>query len=170
MKILLLLVATPLFSFGKITTEIIMSDRLSEQSFDQITLHRGNYLADTANCGIISLKLFYPPEHKRYPPSGPWLCLFPIDVIRDGYGPGRSLSEKVYFDKETGLWKKEKYNRNREEIQRSLEVYGIKSLNELRPVDLYNIQSVNGHGYVVIDSNIPIWEKQKGVKKISHSA
>ncbi|MDZ7320915.1 hypothetical protein N4G41_04630 [Kosakonia sacchari] len=165
MKTLLVLVAIPFFSLGKITPEIATPDRLSELSFDQLTLHRGNYLADTASCGIISLKLFYPSEHKRYPPSGPWLCLFPVDVIRDGYGPGRSLSEKVYFDKKTGLWKKKKYTLSRESTQRSLEVYGIKSLSELQPLELYNIQSVNGRGYAVIDSNIPLREKQKGVKK-----
>ncbi|WP_421356077.1 hypothetical protein [Pseudocitrobacter faecalis] len=165
MKTLLLLVAIPFFSIGKITQEIATPDKLNEQPFDQLTLHRGNYLADTASCGTISLKLFYPPEHKRYPPSGPWLCLFPVDVIRDGYGPGRSLSEKIYFDKKSGLWKKKKYNRNREETLRSLEVYGIKSLSELQPIVLHNIQSVNGHGYAVIDRNIPLQEKKKGVKK-----
>lgn len=165
MKKLLLLAAIPFFSFGKIIPEIATPDSFSEQSFEQQTLLRGNYLADTASCGIVSLKLFYPPEHKGYPPSGPWLCLFPVDVIRDGYGPGRSLSEKIYFDKRTGLWKKRKYNRSREETQQTMKVYGIKSLSELQPLELYNIQSVNGHGYAVIDSNIPLREKQKGVKK-----
>ncbi|WP_455844021.1 hypothetical protein [Pantoea agglomerans] len=165
MKKLLLLAAIPFFSFGKIIPEIATPDSFNEQSFEQQTLHRGNYLADTASCGIVSLKLFYPPEHKGYPPSGPWLCLFPVDVIRDGYGPGRSLSEKISFDKRTGLWKKKKYNRNSEETQQTMKVYGIKSLSELQPLELYNIQSVNGHGYAVIDSNIPLREKQKGVKK-----
>ncbi|MDK1703184.1 hypothetical protein OSR40_005470 [Serratia rubidaea] len=165
MKILLLLMTIPFLSLGKITPEITTPDRYSEKLFDQLTLHRGNYLANTASCGVISLKLFYPPEHERYPPSGPWLCLFPVDVIRDGYGPGRSLSEKVYFDKKTGLWKKKKYSRNREEIQRTLEIYGIRSLSELQPVALYNIQSANGRGYAVIDRNIPLREKKKGVKK-----
>lgn len=46
-----------------------------------------------------------------------------------------------------------------------MEIYGIESLSELQPVELYNIQSVNGHGYAVIDSNIPLREKQKGVRK-----
>ncbi|MGL6019717.1 MAG: hypothetical protein ACRC0C_13855, partial [Gibbsiella quercinecans] len=84
---------------------------------------------------------------------------------KDGYGPNRSLAEKVYFDKKTALWKKKKYNRNREETRRSLDVYGIKNLSELQPLELYNIRSVNARGYAVIDSNIPLEEKQKGVKK-----
>lgn len=168
MKKLLLLATIPFFSFGKITPEITIPDRFSELSFYQKTVDRYDYLADTAGCGTVSLKLFYPPEHKKYPPSGPsrpWLCLFPVDVIRDGYGPGRSLSEKVYFDKRTGLWKKKKYTLSKESTQRSLEVYGIKSLSELQPLVLYNVQSVNAQGYAVIDNNIPLQEKQKGVKK-----
>lgn len=165
MKTLLLLMAIPFFSLGKITPEIATPDRLSELPFDQLTLHRGNYLADTGSCKIISLKLFFPPEHKRYPPSGPWLCLFSVDVISNGYGPAQALPEKVYFDKKTGLWKKKKYTLSREGAQRSLEVYGIKSLSELQPLELYNIQSVNARGYAVINRNIPLREKQKGVKK-----
>ncbi|MDH1169356.1 hypothetical protein [Pantoea agglomerans] len=58
-----------------------------------------------------------------------------------------------------------KYNRNREETRRSLDVYGIKSLSELQPLDLYNIRSVNARGYAVIDRNIPLQEKKKGLKK-----
>ena len=165
MKKLLLLVVIPFFSLGKITPEITTPDSFSELSFDQLTLHRGNYLANTADCGMVSLKLFYPAEHNKYPPSASWLCLFPVDVIKDGYGPNRSLTEKVYFDKKTDLWKKKKYNRNREETSRSLDVYGIKSLSELQPLELYNIRFVNAHGYAVIDRNIPLQEKRKGVKK-----
>ncbi len=165
MKKLLLLVVIPFFSLGKITPEITTPDSFSELSFDQLTLHRGNYLANTADCGMVSLKLFHPAEHNKYPPSASWLCLFPVDVIKDGYGPNRSLTEKVYFDKKTDLWKKKKYNRNREETRRSLVVYGINNLNELQPLELYNIQSINARGYAVIDSNIPLEEKQKGVKK-----
>ncbi|MFE4124924.1 hypothetical protein ACFX4S_00930 [Kosakonia sp. YIM B13605] len=165
MNKLLLLMAIPFFSSGKIMPEITTPVSFSELSYDQLTLHRGNYLANTADCGIVSLKLFHPAEHNKYPPPASWLCLFPVDVIKDGYGPGRSLAEKVYFDKKTDLWKKKKYNRNREETRRSLDVYGIKSLSELQPLELYNIKSVNGRGYAVIDSNIPLWEKQKGVKK-----
>lgn len=60
---------------------------------------------------------------------------------------------------------KEKYNRNREEALHSLDVYGIKILSELQPLELYNIRSVNARGYAVIDSNIPLEEKKKGVKK-----
>lgn len=165
MKTLLLLVAIPFFSLGKITSEIATPDRINEQPYDQLTLHRGNYLADTASCKIVSLKLFYPPEHKKYPPSGPWLCLFSVDVIRNGYGPGQALPEKIYLDKKTGLWKKKKHPLSREGTERSLEFYGIKSLNELQPLELYNIQSVNARGYAVINRNIPLQEKQKGVKK-----
>lgn len=167
MKKLLLLTAIPFFSSGEIFPEIITPEKFSALPFYQKELHRYDYLADTADCGIVSLKLFYPAEDNKYPPSGPspWLCLFSVDVIHDGYGPNRSLAEKVYFDKKTEQWKKKKYNRNREETQRSLDVYGIKSLSELQPLELYNIRSVNARGYAVIDSNIPLEEKKKGVKK-----
>ncbi|WP_419963228.1 hypothetical protein [Pantoea vagans] len=165
MKKLLLLMAIPCFTSGKITPEITIPDSFSELSFDQLSLHRGNYLANTASCEIVSLKLFHPIEHNKYPPAASWLCLFPVDVINDGYGPNRSLAEKVYLDKKTDRWKKKKYIRNRKETQRSLNVYGIKSLSELKPLKLFNIQSVNARGYAVIDSNIPLEEKQKGVKK-----
>ena len=165
MKKLLLLMIIPFFSSGKITPEITTPDSFSELSFEQLILHRGNYLANTADCGIVSLKLFHPAEHNKYPPPASWLCLFPVDVIKDGYGPNRSLAEKVYFDKKTGFWKKKKYNRNKEETRRSLDVYGIKSLSELQPLELYNIRSVNARGYAVINRNIPLEEKKKGVKK-----
>ncbi|MHA4830465.1 hypothetical protein [Kluyvera intermedia] len=167
MKKLLLLMAIPFFSSGEITPEITTPDKFSALPFYQKTLHRYDYLANTADCGIVSLKLFHPTEHNKYPPSGhsPWICLFPVDVIHDGYGPNRSLAEKVYFDEKMDLWKKKKYNRNREETLRSLNVYGIKSLSELQPLELYNIRSVNARGYAVIDSNIPLEEKKKGVKK-----
>ncbi|MEQ4452252.1 hypothetical protein ACFX4S_00935 [Kosakonia sp. YIM B13605] len=165
MKKLLLLVAIPFFTSGKIMPMITTPDRFSELSFDQLTLHRGNYLADAVDCKIISLKLFYPPEHKRYPPSESWLCLFSVDVISNGYGPGQVLPERVYFDKKTGQWKKKKYTLSRESTKRSLEVYGIKSLSELQPLELYNIQSVNARGYAVINRNIPLREKQKGMRE-----
>lgn len=163
MKKLLLLMAIPFFSSGEITPEIATPDKFNENFFTQIT--SSNYLADTSGCKVISLKMFHPPERKEYPQSDTWLCLYAVDVVHDGYGPNRSLAEKVYFDKKTDTWKKKKYNRNREETQRSLDVYGIKSLSELQPLEVYNIRSVNARGYAVIDSNIPLLEKQKGVKK-----
>ncbi|WP_336699264.1 hypothetical protein [Pantoea dispersa] len=163
MKKLLLLMAIPFFSSGGITPEMANPDKFNENLFNQIT--SSNYLADTSGCKVISLKMFHPPERKEYPQSDAWLCLYAVDVIRDGYGPNRSLAEKVYFDKKMELWKKEKYNRDKKEIRRSLDVYGIKSLSELQPLELYNIQSVNARGYAVIDRNIPLQEKQKGVKK-----
>ncbi|WP_241571395.1 hypothetical protein [Rosenbergiella nectarea] len=163
MKKLLLLMAIPFFSLGKIRPELPTPEKFSENLFNQITT--SNYLAATSGCKVISIKMFHPLERKEYPQSDTWLCLYAVDVIHDGYGPNRSLAEKVYFDKKTDLWKKKKYNRNREETLRSLDVYGIKSLSELQPLELYNIRSVNARGYAVIDSNIPLWEKQKGVKK-----
>lgn len=163
MKKLLLLMAIPFFSSGKITPEIVNPDKFNENLFNQIT--SSNYLADTSGCKVISLKMFHPPERKEYPQSDAWLCLYAVDVIHDGYGPNRSLAEKVYFDKKTGLWKKKKYILSKEGTQRSLEVYGIKSLSELQPVELYNIQSVNARGYAVINRNIPQQEKKKGMKK-----
>ena len=163
MKKLLLLMAIPFFSSGEITPEIATPDKFNEIFFTQIT--SSNYLAATSGCKVISLKMFHPPERKEYPQSDTWLCLYAVDVIHDGYGPNRSLAEKVYFDKKTDTWKKKKYNRNREETLRSLDVNGIKSLSELQPLELYNIRSVNARGYAVIDSNVPLQEKQKGVKK-----
>ncbi|SFN84036.1 hypothetical protein SAMN05428971_2277 [Candidatus Pantoea varia] len=165
MKKLLLLMVIPFFSSGEITPEITTPDNFSELSFDQLTLHRGNYLADAIDCKIISLKLFHPTEHNKYPPSASWLCLFAVDVISNGYGPGQALPEKVYLDKKTGLWKKKKYIFSKKGTQRSLEVYGIKSLSELEPLELYNIRSVNARGYAVVNRNIPLEEKKKGVKK-----
>lgn len=86
--------------------------------------------------------------------------MYSVDVIHNGYGPGQALPEKVYLDKKTGLWKKKKYTLSKESTQSSLEVYGIKNLSELQPVELYNIQSVNARGYAVIDNNIPLWERK----------
>ncbi|KGT86683.1 hypothetical protein NG99_25070 [Erwinia typographi] len=123
----------------------------------------------SSECEYVSLKIFYPPEYvsskDKYPPSNPWLCLFAVDVIHDGYGPGRLIPEKIYFDKKNDQWKKKKFSLNREDFQESLKRYGIKGLKDLHSVELYNIQSVNARGYAVIDSNIPLWEKRKGVKK-----
>lgn len=163
MKKLLLLMAIPFFSSGGITPEIANPDKFNENLFNQIT--SSHYLAATSGCKVISLKMFHPPERKEYPQSDAWLCLYAVDVIRDGYGPNRSLAEKVYFDKKTELWKKKKYNRNREEIRRSLDFYGIKNLSELQPLELYNIRSVNARGYAIVNRNIPLEEKKKGVKK-----
>lgn len=163
MKKLLLLVAMPFFSFGKITPEIPKPDKFNENLFNQIISN--NYLADTSGCKVISLKMFHPPERKEYPQSNVWLCLYAVDVIDNGYGPGQAITEKIYFDKKTELWKKKKYTLSKEGTQRSLEVYGIKNLSKLQPLALYNIQSVNAKGYAVVNSNIPLREKHKGVKK-----
>ncbi|MEL2271847.1 hypothetical protein AAER82_27870, partial [Klebsiella pneumoniae] len=38
-------------------------------------------------------------------------------------------------------------------------------LSELQPVHLYNIQTINAHGYAVIDNNVSLQEQKKGVKK-----
>ncbi len=158
MKKLLLLMAIPFYSVGSITPDIVIPDNFSKNLFNQITTN--NYLADTSGCKVISLKMFYPPEQKQYPQSDAWLCLYSVDVIHNGYGPGQALPEKVYLDKKTGLWKKKKYTLSKESTQSSLEVYGIKNLSELQPVELYNIQSVNARGYAVIDNNIPLWERK----------
>lgn len=163
MKKLLLLIAIPFFSSGEIAPEIVNPDKFNENLFTQIT--SSNYLAATSGCKIISLKMFHPPERKEYPQSETWLCLYAVDVIHDGYGSGQALPEKVYFDKKTELWKKKKYLLSKEGTQRSLDVYGIKNLSELQPLELYNIRSVNARGYAVVNLNIPLEEKKKGVKK-----
>jgi hypothetical protein len=163
MKKLLLLMVIPFFSSGKITPEIANPDKFNENLFNQIT--SSNYLATISGCKVISLKMFHPPERNEYPQSDAWLCLFSIDVISNGYGPGQALPEKVYLDKKTGLWKKKKYILSKEGTQRALDIYGIKSLSELQPLELYNIRSVNARGYAVVNRNIPLEEKKKGVNK-----
>lgn len=95
----------------------------------------------------------------KRPPFNTWLCLFAVEVTHDGYGP---CLKRFIFIKETVRWKKKKYILSKESTLRSLEFYGIKSLNKLQPVVLYNIQSVNASGYAVIDSNIPLQENKKG--------
>ncbi len=169
-KILILLTLALLSqkAVSSITPEIQMPSYFNKDRFvnyyDAISSNSGNN-----SCDNILFKNFYPPEYIsskiKYPPFDTWFCWFSVDVIHDGYGPNRSLAENVYFDKKTEQWKKKKYNRNREEIRRSLDVYGIKSLSELQPLDLYNIRSVNARGYAVIDRNIPLQEKKKGLKK-----
>ncbi|HFJ2068509.1 TPA: hypothetical protein ACGTP1_002523 [Salmonella enterica] len=153
---------------SSIIPEIQIPSDFNKDRFDD---YYNNISSNSGNgsCDNISFKNFYPPEYIslkiKYPPFNTWLCLYSVDIIHDGYGPGRVLPEKVYLDKKTGLWKKKKYTLSKESTQRSLEVYGIKSLSKLQPVALYNIQSVNARGYAVIDNNIPLQEKQKGVKK-----
>jgi hypothetical protein len=169
-KILILLTLALLSqkAVSSITPEIQMPSYFNKDRFvnyyDAISSNSGNN-----SCDNILFKNFYPPEYIsskiKHPPFDTWFCWFSVDVIHDGYGPNRSLAEKVYFDKKTEQWKKKKYNRNREETRRSLDVYGIKSLSELQPLDLYNIRSVNARGYAVIDRNIPLQEKKKGLKK-----
>ncbi len=169
-KILILLTLALLSqkAVSSITPEIQMPSYFNKDRFvnyyDAISSNSGNN-----SCDNILFENFYPPEYIsskiKYPPFDTWFCWFSVDVIHDGYGPNRSLAENVYFDKKTEQWKKKKYNRNREEIRRSLDVYGIKSLSELQPLDLYNIRSVNARGYAVIDRNIPLQEKKKGLKK-----
>jgi len=163
MKKLLLLMVIPFFSSGEITPEIANPGKFNENLFNQIT--SSNYLSTISGCKVISLKMFHPPERKEYPQSDTWLCLFSVDVISNGYGPGQALPEKVYLDKKTGLWKKKKYLLSKEGTQRSLDFYGIKNLSELQPLELYNIRSVNTRGYAVVNRNIPLEEKKKGVKK-----
>lgn len=171
MRKILILLSLALLSqkaVSSITPEIQMPSYFNKDRFvnyyDAISSNSGNN-----SCDNILFKNFYPPEYIsskiKYPPFDTWFCWFSVDVIHDGYGPNRSLAENVYFDKKTEQWKKKKYNRNREEIRRSLDVYGIKSLSELQPLDLYNIRSVNARGYAVIDRNIPLQEKKKGLKK-----
>lgn len=171
MREILILLTLALLSqkaVSSITPEIQMPSYFNKDRFvnyyDAISSNGGNN-----SCDNILFKNFYPPEYIsskiKYPPFDTWFCWFSVDVIHDGYGPNRSLAENVYFDKKTEQWKKKKYNRNREEIRRSLDVYGIKSLSELQPLDLYNIRSVNARGYAVIDRNIPLQEKKKGLKK-----
>ena len=171
MREILILLTLALLSqkaVSSITPEIQMPSYFNKDRFvnyyDAISSNSGNN-----SCDNILFKNFYPPEYIsskiKYPPFDTWFCWFSVDVIHDGYGPNRSLAENVYFDKKTEQWKKKKYNRNREEIRRSLDVYGIKSLSELQPLDLYNIRSVNARGYAVIDRNIPLQEKKKGLKK-----
>jgi len=130
MKKLLLMATIPFFSSGKITPEIATPDNFSDLAFQQQTLNQYDYLADMAGCGIVLLKMFYPSEHNKYPPSGPslWLCLFSVDVISNGYGPGQVLPEWIYLDKKTGLWKKKKYALSREKTQRSLKFLWHKKL------------------------------------------
>lgn len=166
--ILLTLVLLSQKAVSSIIPEIQIPSDFNKDRFDDyynsISSNSGNGLCDN-----ISFKNFYPPEYTtskiKNPPFNTWFCLFAVDVIHDGYGPGRALPEKVYFDKKAGKWKKKKYTLSKESTRRSLELYGIKSLSKLQPVDLYNIQSVNASGYAVIDSNVPLQEKQKGVKK-----
>ncbi|MFP3524766.1 hypothetical protein SB912_19835 [Pantoea sp. SIMBA_072] len=169
-KILILLTLALLSqkAVSSITPEIQMPSYFNKDRFvnyyDAISSNSGNN-----SCDNILFKNFYPPEYIsskiKYPPFDTWFCWFSVDVIHDGYGPNRSLAEKVYLDKKTGLWKKKKYILSKEGTQRSLEVYGIKSLSELEPLELYNIRSVNARGYAVVNRNIPLEEKKKGVKK-----
>ncbi len=169
LSILLILVLLSQKAVSSIIPEIQVPSDFNKDRFEDyynsISSNSGN-----GSCDNISFKNFYPPEFIsskiKYPPFNTWFCLFAIDVIHDGYGPGIVLPERVYFDKKTGIWKKKKYALNKESTQRSLDVYGIKSLSELQPVELYNIQSVNARGYAVINRNIPLQKKQKGVKKI----
>ncbi|MDZ7320913.1 hypothetical protein N4G41_04620 [Kosakonia sacchari] len=166
--ILLILVLLSQRAVSSIIPEIQVPSDFNKDRFDE---YYNNISSNSGNgsCDNISFKNFYPPEYIsskiKYPPFNTWFCLFAVDVTHDGYGPGRALAEKVYFDQKTELWKKTKYTVSRESTQRSREVYGIKSLSELQPLELYNIQSVNTSGYAVIDNNIPLQEKQKGVKK-----
>ena len=166
--ILLTLALLPQKAVSSIIPEIHIPSDFERDRFvnyyNGISSYSGN-----SSCDKISFKNFYPPEYTtlkiKRPPFNTWLCLFAIDITHDGYGPGQVLPERVYLDKKTGQWEKKKYTLSRESTQRSLDVYGIKSLSELQPLDLYNIQSVNAWGYAVINRNIPLREKQKGVKK-----
>ncbi|MNG93245.1 hypothetical protein D3C79_522020 [compost metagenome] len=169
-KILILLILT--FLSQKAVSSIIPEKQMpSDFNKDRFDDYYNNISSNSGNgsCDSISFKSFYPSEYIsskiKYPPFNTWLCLYSVDVIHDGYGPERALPEKVYLDKKTGFWKKKKYPLSRESIQRSLDVYGIKSLSELQPLDLYNIRSVNARGYAVVNRNISLQEKQKGVKK-----
>lgn len=165
----LILVLISQDAVSSIVPEIHVPSDFNKDDFDNYYNEVSTAGYGGRSCGYVFFKNFYPPEYTaskiKSPPFNTWLCLFPVDVISDGYGPNRSLAEKVYLDKKMDLWKKKKYNQNREETRRSLDVYGIKSLSELQPLELYNIRSVNARGYVVIDRNIPLQEKKKGVKK-----
>lgn len=87
-----------------------------EVYYNDISINSGNH-----SCGYISFKNFYPPEYIlkkiKNPPFDTWFCLHSVDIIHNGYGPGKILTEKIYFDKKTKLWKKKKYNLSREETQ-----------------------------------------------------
>lgn len=98
-----------------------------------------------------------------------WYCELENTVRKDGYGPGRLLPEKVYFDEKNEIWKKKKYHLSKEETKESFRTYGISDINALQLVTVYNIESVNAKGYAVIDSNIPKEDRDHGMngKRIS---
>ena len=110
-KILILLTLALLSqkAASSITPEIQMPSYFNKDRFvnyyDAISINSGNN-----SCDNILFKNFYPPEYIsskiKYPPFDTWFCWFSVDVIHDGYGPNRSLAEKVYFDKKTEQWKK----------------------------------------------------------------
>ncbi|WP_029697686.1 hypothetical protein ACP26F_00190 [Franconibacter pulveris 1160] len=162
---------------GNITPGITMPDGFNKSSFSAVRLDAGGfegYNAVTNNgCGGVTFKDFTPTPYRTlkdknndpvYKGIDFWYCEFENTVRKDGYGPGRLLPEKVYFDEKNGIWKKKKYHLSKEETKESLHNYGISDISALQPVTVYNIESVNAKGYAVIDSNIPKEDRNHGMK------
>lgn len=51
------------------------------------------------------------------------------------------------------------------DIIASQKLYGVKNINELKAINIYNIESVNASGYAIIDYNITKEEQRSNIKK-----
>ncbi|MCK1970391.1 hypothetical protein ACP26F_15755 [Franconibacter pulveris 1160] len=174
--LLLILVICPSVVWGEITPEVNMPDNISETQpvMNRLEEQYSDYNAITnSGCGDVTFKDFTPEPYRSqkdkknnpvYKGITFWVCDFENTVKEDGFGPGRLLPEKVYFDKKSGTWKKKKYHLSKDETKESLRRYGISNISDLQPVALYNIESVNAKGYAVINSNIPKEDRDHGVK------
>jgi hypothetical protein len=172
----LILVLSSSTAWGKLIPEINMPDNFSKDHFVINKLEReyGDYnFVTNGGCGDVTFKDFTPEPYRSqkdkknspvYKGITSWVCDLENTVKEDGFGPGRLLPEKVYFDKKSGNWKKKKYHLSKDETKESLRRYGISNISDLEPVVVYNIESVNAKGYAVINSNIPKEDRDHGVK------
>lgn len=160
----------PVIAWGEVNPEVIMPNNFNSSQFVENSLSGdlGDYNSvSTGGCGNVKYKNFTFLSNQKNIESDvvkEWTCLFGVDVKRDGYVAGDLLPEKINFNSKTGMWDKKNHTLTKSDIKDALKVYGIKNINELHPIDVYNIQTPNAKGYVVIDSNIPISEPSLAAK------
>lgn len=159
-----------------ITPEITNPDNFNENIYivKNLSANRGYSPSLGSDCGDITLKDFTPKIYRSqknktnnplYQGITSQYCSIEKEAKGNGYVAGMLLPERIYFDNKDKIWKKKTKKMNTHDIIASQKLYGVKNINELKTINIYNIESVNASGYAIIDYNITKEEKRSNLKK-----